>query len=68
MVCMECAVQVAMHPGGACCPQCGQVFETVTWYDGRFVATNTLYDRAADPLVPFHVGGRNEDRQPHLST
>ena len=59
-VCMECAVQVATHPGGARCPQCREVFETVTWCDERYavnVATNTMYHYRAgnNQLVPYLV-------------
>ena len=56
-VCMECAVKISSHQGGARCPQCRLLFETVTFWNQRFVvnvATNTLYDNAApNPLVPY---------------
>ena len=58
-VCMECAVKISTHNGGARCPQCRDVFETVTFFNGRFrvnVATNTFYDNSApNPLVPYLV-------------
>ena len=57
LMCMECAVKIAIGRGGPRCPQCRQGFDTITQYDGGFVVkltSNTLYLMSANgTLMPF---------------
>ena len=59
LVCMECAMKIATYDGGARCPMCRGVFETITHYDGNYamdLTTNTLSCRGEDnTMVPYLV-------------
>ena len=59
LVCMECAMKIATFEGGARCPLCRVVFETITQYDGNYsmdLQTNTLSCRGEDnTMMPFLV-------------